>query len=47
MDRTYETAIRASAQVYEYTEAMTSAPELKADGLHEDFRLLGSLWRCL
>ena len=40
MDRTYETAIRASAQVYEYTEAMASAPELKADGLHEGFRLL-------
>ena len=40
MDRTYEAAIRASAQVYEYTETMASAPELKADGLHEDFRLL-------
>ena len=36
----YETAIRASAQVYEYTEAMSAAPPLKADGLHEDFRLL-------
>lgn len=36
----YETAIRASAQVYEYTEAMSAAPFLKADGLHEDFRLL-------
>ncbi len=38
--RVYETAIRASAQVYEYTEAMSAAPLLKADGLHEDFRLL-------
>lgn len=36
----YETTIRASAQVYEYTEAMSAAPLLKADGLHEDFRLL-------
>ena len=29
MDRTYETAIRASAQVYEYTEAMAAAPRLE------------------
>ena len=36
----YENAIRASALVYEYTEAMSAAPLLKADGLHEDFRLL-------
>ena len=40
VDRVYETAIRTSAQVYEYTEAMASAPPLVADGLHEDFRLL-------
>ena len=36
----YETAIHTSAQVYEYTEAMATAPQLKADGLHENFRLL-------
>jgi len=40
VDRVYETAVRTSAQVYEYTEAMASAPPLVADGLHEDFRLL-------
>lgn len=40
VDWVYETALRTSAQVYEYTEAMAAAPQLKADGLHGDFRLL-------
>ena len=40
VDRVYETAIRTSAQVYEYTEAMASAPPLVAEGLHEGFRVL-------
>ena len=39
-DRLYDTVAGISAQVYEYTEAMTSAPPLKAEGLHEGFRLL-------
>lgn len=42
VDQVYETAIRTSAQVYEYTEAMASAPRLEADGLRENFRLLAS-----
>ena len=36
----YDTVEEISAQVYEYTEAMASAPPLVADGLHEGFRLL-------
>ena len=40
VDQVYETAIRTSAQVYEYIEAMASAPRLEAVGLSEDFRLL-------
>ena len=36
----YGTVAGISAQVYEYTEAMASAPILKAEGLHEGFRLL-------
>lgn len=40
VDRVYETAARTSVLVYEYTEAMASAPQLTADGLHGDFRLL-------
>ena len=42
VDQVYETAIRTSAQVYEYTTAMASAPRLEADGLREKFRLLAS-----
>ena len=38
--RAYDVVAGISAQVYEYTETMVSAPELKADGLHEGFRLL-------
>ena len=38
--RTYETVRQWSAPVYEYTNAMASAPVLKAVGLHEEFRLL-------
>ncbi len=40
VDQVYETAIRTSAQVYEYTAAMASAPRLEAAGLRENFRLL-------
>ena len=40
VDQVYETAIRTSAQVYEYTTAMATAPRLEAVGLAEDFRLL-------
>lgn len=36
----YDTTARIGAQVHEYITAMETAPELKADGLHEDFRLL-------
>ena len=36
----YDTVAGISAQVHEYTEAMASAPPLKAVGLHEGFRLL-------
>lgn len=40
VNRVYDTVAGISAQVYEYTEAMAAAPLLKAEGLHEDFRLL-------
>ena len=40
VNRVYDTVAGISAQVYEYTEAMASAPPLVADGLHEGFRLL-------
>ena len=40
VNRVYGTVAGISAQVYEYTEAMATAPLLKAEGLHEDFRLL-------
>lgn len=40
VDQIHDTVAETSAQVYEYTEAMASAPLLKAEGLHEDFRLL-------
>ena len=36
----YDTVAGISTQVHEYTEAMASAPPLKAVGLHEGFRLL-------
>ena len=38
--RIYETVRQWSAPVYEYTDAIASAPVLKAVGLHEEFRLL-------
>ena len=38
--RIYETVRELSAPVYEYTEAVASAPVLEAVGLHEEFRLL-------
>ena len=38
--RVYETVRDLSAPVYEYTNAMASAPVLEAVGLHEEFRLL-------
>ena len=38
--QTYETVRDLSAPVYEYTNAMASAPVLEAVGLHEEFRLL-------
>ena len=37
---TYDVVAKVTAQVHEYTEAMMSAPPLKAMGLHEGFRLL-------
>ena len=40
VNRVYDTVAGISAQVYEYTEAMASAPPLAADGLHDGFRLL-------
>lgn len=40
VNRIHDTVAGISAQVYEYTEAMSAAPLLKADGLQEDFRLL-------
>lgn len=40
VNRVYDTVAGISAQVYEYTEAMTAAPSLQADGLHDGFRLL-------
>lgn len=40
VNRVYGTVAGISAQVYEYTEAMATAPLLRADGLHADFRLL-------
>ena len=39
-DNVYNLTFGLSREVYEYTEAMTSAPPLVASGLHEDFRLL-------
>lgn len=40
VDRVYDKVSGISAQVHEYITAMETAPVLKADGLHEDFRLL-------
>lgn len=40
VNRVYGTVAGISAQVYEYTKAMATAPPLRADGLHADFRLL-------
>ena len=39
-DSVYDLTYRLSQEVYEYTEAMASAPPLVAEGLHEGFRLL-------
>ena len=39
-DRIYETVKRYSSPVWEFSEAMESAPVLRAVGLHEEFRLL-------
>ena len=39
-DSVYDLTFRLSREVYEYTEAMASAPPLVAEGLHEGFRLL-------
>ena len=39
-NRIYETVRGLSSPVYEYTDAVASAPVLKAVGLHEEFRLL-------
>ena len=36
----YDRVSGISAQVHEYTTAIAAAPRLKADGLHENFRLL-------
>ena len=40
VNRVYDTVAGISAQVYEYTEAMATAPPFHADGFHEGFRLL-------
>ena len=39
-DSVYDLTFRLSREVYEYTEAMASAPPLVAEGLHEGFRVL-------
>ena len=39
-DSVYDLTYRLSQEVYEYTEAMASAPPLVAEGLHEGFRVL-------
>lgn len=39
-DSVYDLTYRLSREVYEYTEAMASAPPLVAEGLHEGFRVL-------
>ena len=39
-DSVYDLTFRLSREVYEYTEAMATAPPLVAEGLHEGFRLL-------
>ena len=38
--RLYDRVAGISAQVREYTTAIEAAPQLKAEGLHENFRLL-------
>ncbi len=38
--RLYDRLAGICAQVHEYTTAIAAAPRLKADGLHENFRLL-------
>lgn len=44
-NRVHDTVAGISAQVYEYTEAMDTAPPLAADGLHDGFRLLADFNR--
>ncbi len=39
-DSVYDLTFALSREVYEYTQAMASAPSLVASGLHEGFRLL-------
>ena len=39
-DNVYNLTFALSREVYEYTQAMASAPPLVAEGLHEGFRLL-------
>ena len=39
-DSVYDLTFRLSREVYEYTEAMATAPPLVAEGLHEGFRVL-------
>ena len=39
-DSVYDLTSALSQEVYEYTEAMASAPPLVAEGLHEGFRVL-------
>lgn len=39
-DSVYDLTYKLSREVYEYTEAMASAPPLEAEGLHEGFRVL-------
>lgn len=39
-DGVYDLTFALSREVYEYTEAMASAPPLVAEGLHEGFRVL-------
>ena len=45
-DSVYDLTFRLSREVYEYTKAMAAAPQLKADALHEDVRLLAEFNGC-
>ena len=46
-DSVYDLTFALSREVYEYTQAMASAPPLVASGLHEGFRLLADFNRAV